>query len=488
MLLREELGVLILGAQETILALDPMNITNKKSMVSWKAEESKQKTCLNNGKSQTECKNHIRILHAIRNGLIYVCGTNAFDPKCGFLSYKYENLVLENANEDGKGKCPFDPFQRYASEFIKPNFIGLKYVAEAIENPDGDDDKVYLFFSETAVEYDAYSKQAVSRVARVCRCINKLVKQKGITTSLGLPDQTLQFVRDSPLMDQAVKQSSERPLLVKKGAVFTRIVVTSTTALDGSSHQVMFIGTASGSVLKAVNYDGKMMIIEEVQIFNQSEPVKILHLSTTLTYTDGNLTLENKQNTGRGKCPFDPFQRSISELAEGRTTVKFFFPGNAVRLPCQPGSNLAEVQWSVNNHTIQNSDKYRTHHNSLLILNISNRDAGFYTCTSVESSNSGDYVIQKATYELRLENFTKPSVVQLQIQVQEDRKALLTYKALVIILTLALLVLVLWNFNKGHFTAPRTTDKAKEDPRTVKVCQEPRQIVNSNKATLEITI
>lgn len=34
---------------------------------------------------------------------------------------------------------------------------------------DDNDDKVYLFFSETAVEFDCYSKLGVSRVARVCK-------------------------------------------------------------------------------------------------------------------------------------------------------------------------------------------------------------------------------------------------------------------------------------------------------------------------------
>lgn len=34
---------------------------------------------------------------------------------------------------------------------------------------DGDDDKVYVFFSETAVECDCYNKLVVSRVARVCK-------------------------------------------------------------------------------------------------------------------------------------------------------------------------------------------------------------------------------------------------------------------------------------------------------------------------------
>lgn len=30
-------------------------------------------------------------------------------------SYENGQLTLEKKGEDGKGKCPFDPFQRYAS-------------------------------------------------------------------------------------------------------------------------------------------------------------------------------------------------------------------------------------------------------------------------------------------------------------------------------------------------------------------------------------
>lgn len=40
--------------------------------------------------------------------------------------------------------------------------------------------------------------------------------------------------------------------------------------------------TASGSVLKAVNYNRKAIIIEEVQLFKHFEPVKVLRLSTTM--------------------------------------------------------------------------------------------------------------------------------------------------------------------------------------------------------------
>lgn len=47
----------------------------------------------------------------------------------------------------------------------------MKYVAEGKDNPDGDDDKIYFFFSEKAIEYDSYNKLDVSRVARVCKVL-----------------------------------------------------------------------------------------------------------------------------------------------------------------------------------------------------------------------------------------------------------------------------------------------------------------------------
>lgn len=65
----------------------------------------------------------------------------------------------------------------------------------------------------------------------------------GMNRSLDLPDKTLQFIRDRPLMDEAVRPQTGGPLLVKKGALLTRIVVDSVLALDGKTHAVMFIGT-----------------------------------------------------------------------------------------------------------------------------------------------------------------------------------------------------------------------------------------------------
>lgn len=75
------------------------------------------------------------------------------------------------------------------------------------------------------------------------QCINNAARSLGIKRSLDLPDKTLQFIRDRPLMDDAVRPITGKPLLVNRGPSLTRLVVDHVTALDGQSYPVMFIGT-----------------------------------------------------------------------------------------------------------------------------------------------------------------------------------------------------------------------------------------------------
>lgn len=44
-------------------------------------------------------------------------------------------------------------------------------------------------------------------------------------------------------MDQTVQPVGGKPLLVQKGAAFTRIVVSQVQAADGEKYHVMFMGT-----------------------------------------------------------------------------------------------------------------------------------------------------------------------------------------------------------------------------------------------------
>ncbi|XP_062843330.1 semaphorin-4E [Trichomycterus rosablanca] len=631
MLLKEDMGVLILGAQQTIFALDLTNITQKKAMVKWQVPQDMQRKCSEKGKNlKLECQNYIRILHEMPDGRMFVCGTYAFSPTCDYMLYKDGKLTLENKTEDGKGKCPFDPVQRYTSELVEkdlysatamnfmgsdmvlmrsstemirtefkpswlkePTFVGMKHVPEGEGNSEGDDDKIYLFFTETAVEFDSYTKVEVSRVAHVCKgdvgglrtlqkkwtsfvkarlecpvpqsrlpfliqdvflfcpgnwtscvfygvftpqgdssqysavcaytiqeirkvfskgkfkapvtvgtaekwvtytdslpfprpgaCINNEARQRGFKKSSDLPDKTLQFIKDKPLMDQAVRPMSYRPLLVKKGAAFTRIVVANTTALNRKSHQVMFIGTESGSVLKAVNYDGETIITDEVQLFKLSEPVKTLRLSTTGQLYIGSEVaavqmplsfcgqyrscvdcvlardpycgwdLTANKCTDISNISSDTHSEVIQNLSGDATrcpaaespkpTNISFHLGSTIRLMCQP--DLVQVQWHVDERLIENSETYHIQPNSLLILNASADAAGHYTCSSVESFRGRRYVIQHAMYDLTVD----AGETLLLSQEQSQQQTFLALQVMVVLLALMLFGLVMWNCYKGH--------------------------------------
>lgn len=70
-----------------------------------------------------------------------------------------------------------------------------------------------------------------------------MARNLGMSSSLDLPDKTLQFTRDHQLMDDVVQPMTGGPLLVTEGPLLTRIVVDIIMALDGQKYAVMFVGT-----------------------------------------------------------------------------------------------------------------------------------------------------------------------------------------------------------------------------------------------------
>ncbi|XP_041847713.1 semaphorin-4E-like [Melanotaenia boesemani] len=642
MLLREDLGLLVLGAREAVFALDISDISKKHASVKWEVTEQQVNECTNKGKDpETECKNYIRILHAMNNGKIFVCGTNAFDPLCDYLSYADKKLTFARTAEDGKGKCPFDPFQRYASIMVddqlysatsmnflgsepilirsspasvssspgsirtefksswlnEPNFVSMVQMPESEQSEVGDDDKVYLFFSETAVECDCFNKLVVSRVARVCKgdvggrrtlqkkwtsflktrmdcpvlhsqlpyliqdsyrwcdpmqhwekcifyaiftpqsdtsdlsavcayrvsdigkvfsegkykspvtvetsfvkwvmysgevpeprpgaCISNEDRKAGIQ-SLDLPDRTLQFVKDRPLMDQPIQPMDGKPVLMRKGAAFTRIIVNQVQAADREMYHVMFIGTEEGTLLRAVNYDGEMFIIEEVELFKPPEPIKSLKFSnvTRQLYAGSNFGVAQipLATCGRslscidcvlardpycgwsvadGKCVFLSSSQGniIQSVKEGNASlcpppdpiepvIRFFWPGSNLKLSCNSPSNLAQIIWERDNIQITSSPSLQYLQDGLLILNASINDAGHYRCLSVESSKANNYTTTVAEYRVSKDpgDFNKI----LLPQARTDGPSVAGLKAAVALLVISLFVLLAWNFYKGH--------------------------------------
>uniref|UniRef100_A0A8C1LU05 Semaphorin-3B n=2 Tax=Cyprinus carpio TaxID=7962 RepID=A0A8C1LU05_CYPCA len=212
LLLDEERGRLFVGARNFLLSLSLDNISKQEQKIYWPAPVDWREECNWAGKDiNTDCVNYVKVLHHYNRTHLYACGTGAFHPTCAYVEVgqKIEDHVFKidpSMVEDGKGKSPYDPRHTSASVLIgdelyagvatdlmgrdftifrsmgqrpsirteqhdsrwlnEPKFIAAFGVPES-ENPD--DDKVFFFFRETAVEAQGFGKVTYSRIGQLCR-------------------------------------------------------------------------------------------------------------------------------------------------------------------------------------------------------------------------------------------------------------------------------------------------------------------------------
>ena len=57
--------------------------------------------------------------------------------------------------------------------------VQMLVVPESVNNAEGDDDKIYVFFTEEAIDIDFPGKVRVSRVARVCKVLGGVICTSG---------------------------------------------------------------------------------------------------------------------------------------------------------------------------------------------------------------------------------------------------------------------------------------------------------------------
>ncbi|XP_071669169.1 semaphorin-3B [Patagioenas fasciata] len=213
LLLDEERGRLFAGAQNNLLSLALDDISQRDRKIYWPAQVEWREECNWAGKDITaECMNFVKILHPYNRTHLYACGTGAFHPVCAFVEagqhpeqpiFKLDPRHIE----DGKGKSPYDPQHAAASVLVgeelysgvatdlmgrdftifrslgrrpsirteqhdsrwlnEPKFVAIFWVPES-EDPD--DDKIYFFFRETAVErQQGLGKTSFARIGQICR-------------------------------------------------------------------------------------------------------------------------------------------------------------------------------------------------------------------------------------------------------------------------------------------------------------------------------
>ncbi|XP_064353786.1 semaphorin-4C [Dromaius novaehollandiae] len=143
-------------------------------------------------------------------------------------------------------------------------------VKKAFEGP-------YKEYREQAQKWGRYSDEVPS--PRPGACITDWHRQNGFASSLELPDNTLNFAKKHPLMDEPILPHRGRPLLLKKDANFTQLVVDRVPGLDGTIYEVLFIGTGDGWVHKALNLGAHVHLVEELQVFEPAQPVESLVLA-----------------------------------------------------------------------------------------------------------------------------------------------------------------------------------------------------------------
>ncbi|XP_053150550.1 semaphorin-6B [Hemicordylus capensis] len=192
---------LYIGERDNLyrISLEPVSTSEMRyhQKYTWESNQHDIDICRMKGKHKAECRNFIKVLLLRNDNMLFVCGTNAFNPVCA--NYSMDALKPIGDNISGMARCPYDPkhanvalftggmlFTATVTDFLaidaviyrslgdSPTLRTVKhdskwfkepYFVHAVEWKD----HVYFFFREIAMEFNYLEKVIVSRVARVCK-------------------------------------------------------------------------------------------------------------------------------------------------------------------------------------------------------------------------------------------------------------------------------------------------------------------------------
>ncbi|NXM07243.1 SEM3D protein, partial [Tyrannus savana] len=219
LLVDEDRAWLMVGAKNHIFLLHLDHPSREPEKIFWPAPREQVEHCQLAGKNvETECANFIRLLQPFNRTHVFACGTGSYQPVCAFIQLGARGKgpgappmrLVPHSLESGRGRCPYSPHEPFtgllidgelysgtSSDFMgssaaffrtwvqgaeqsyirteqnqdhwlhEPAFIGA-YAIPDTYNPH--DDKVYIFFRETAMEAGQWERRHIhARVARVCK-------------------------------------------------------------------------------------------------------------------------------------------------------------------------------------------------------------------------------------------------------------------------------------------------------------------------------
>ncbi|NXT70112.1 SEM3D protein, partial [Chaetops frenatus] len=219
LLVDEDRAWLMVGAKNHIFLFHLDHPSREPEKIFWPAPREQVEHCQLAGKNvETECANFIRLLQPFNQSHVFACGTGSYQPVCAFIQLGARAKgagaprmqLVPHSLESGRGRCPYSPQEPFtgllvdgelysgtSSDFMgssaaffrtwvrgaeqsyirteqnqdhwlhEPAFVGA-YAIPDTYNPH--DDKVYIFFRETAMEAGQWEQRHIqARVARVCK-------------------------------------------------------------------------------------------------------------------------------------------------------------------------------------------------------------------------------------------------------------------------------------------------------------------------------
>uniref|UniRef100_A0A3P8Z3N4 Sema domain-containing protein n=1 Tax=Esox lucius TaxID=8010 RepID=A0A3P8Z3N4_ESOLU len=254
-------------------------------------------------------------------------------------------------------------------------------------------------------------------------CITDKLRSRGINFSTSLPDDVLNFVRRHPLMSQQVTPTDQRPLLFRRTTDYTQLAVHRAEGLDGHKYDVLFMGTDDGWLHRAVEVKGNLHIIEELQLFDQPQPVESIAISQTLMSVyvgsasgvvqlplstcsrysscydcifsrdpfcgwDGQACVDLTAQTDRSNLTQDILNGNSGCENATADGIRSVMVGDDVLLQCELSSNLATPVWTLDRLELQGyglDSGFRVGTDGLLVIESQPEQSGEYTCHALEN-------------------------------------------------------------------------------------------------------